>query len=223
QLFHGVVASFTDSDPNGQPNDYAAQINWGDGTQTRGSVVFSGGAALTWDRNTGTFFAIGNNDNLTEIDTAGVVSNVAALDSSFHRGGLAFDTTNGFLYAISNTTSGGSTLNAFDPSSGTFHEVLHLGTGYTGGLAYDSANGDFYAIAEDGSRSILSRINLSERTVAAVTDLGPLSQAFFAGLTFDPVDGHLYAAGNDSDGASTLYQITPDGALPVIPLFSIGT
>src|SRR5205823_3002856 len=65
QPFHGVVASFTDSDPNGQPNDYIAQINWGDGTQTVGSVVFSGSAALTWDPYTSSFFAIGNNGKET--------------------------------------------------------------------------------------------------------------------------------------------------------------
>jgi hypothetical protein len=223
QIFHGAVSSFTDSDPNGQPNDYAAQINWGDGTQTRGSVAFSGSAALTWDGFASSFFAIGNSDNLTVISPTGVVTNVAALDPSFHRGGLTVDTTNGVLYAISNTDAGVSTLNAFDPASRTFQPVLRLGTGFTGGLAYDANDGNFYAIADDGASSSLYQINLGAGTVAAVADLGPLSQAFFAGLTFDPFDGHLYAAGNDSDGASTLYQITPGGALPVVPLFSLGT
>src|SRR5262249_55483284 len=134
-------------------------------------------------------FTIGNNDGapeLMEITSKGVVTNVAALDRSFHRGGLAVDESTGLLYAISNTDAGVSTLNVFDPASGKFHSVLELGTGFTGGLAYDFVNGAFYAIADNGSSSTLYQINLSTGyqvnfgagTVVPVADLGSLSTAF---------------------------------------------
>jgi Galactose oxidase, central domain len=36
--FSGPVASFTDADPNGTLTDYAATVNWGDGTTTVGTI-----------------------------------------------------------------------------------------------------------------------------------------------------------------------------------------
>jgi hypothetical protein len=250
QLFHGTVASFTDSDPNGQPDDYVIRIDWGGGVLTGGSVRFSGTAALAWDPYTGSFFTIGNNDKetndgdndtddvpgalpsasdrdgppeLMEISTTGVVTNVAALDPSLHPGGLALDLADRLLYAVTSTDAGLSTLDRFDPSAGTFLPVLRLGTGFTGGLAYDANNGDFYAIADDGSNSALYQIDLGAGAVTPVANLGPESAAFFAGLTFEPADGKLYAAGSDGHGSSTLYRITPGGAFAVTPLFVLGT
>ncbi|TMM08974.1 MAG: hypothetical protein E6G00_11585 [Actinobacteria bacterium] len=38
QSFTGVVAHFTDADPNGTASDYSAQINWGDGTTSAGTI-----------------------------------------------------------------------------------------------------------------------------------------------------------------------------------------
>jgi hypothetical protein len=37
--FTGVVASFSDSDPNGNAKDFTAVINWGDGHQSNGSIT----------------------------------------------------------------------------------------------------------------------------------------------------------------------------------------
>jgi len=44
QTFTGVVGSFTDADPNGQPGDYVATVNWGDGTpaDSNTSIVANG-------------------------------------------------------------------------------------------------------------------------------------------------------------------------------------
>jgi hypothetical protein len=39
QQFTGAVATFTDADPNGIASDYAATIDWGDGTQSTGTVT----------------------------------------------------------------------------------------------------------------------------------------------------------------------------------------
>jgi hypothetical protein len=41
--FSGVVATFTDADPNGMVADYAAMIDWGDGQQSAGTVAANGG------------------------------------------------------------------------------------------------------------------------------------------------------------------------------------
>jgi N-acetylneuraminic acid mutarotase len=40
--FSGVVGSFLDADPSGQPGDYLATITWGDGAQTTGTVTANG-------------------------------------------------------------------------------------------------------------------------------------------------------------------------------------
>ena len=37
--FSGVVATFTDANPNGTPSDFSATIHWGDGTTTAGGVA----------------------------------------------------------------------------------------------------------------------------------------------------------------------------------------
>ncbi len=43
QQFSGQVASFTDADPADAPGDYSAQVNWGDGASSPGTVSASGG------------------------------------------------------------------------------------------------------------------------------------------------------------------------------------
>ena len=47
--FSGVVATFTDADPNGMPSDYIATINWGDGSSSTGTVAAnsSGGFSVS--------------------------------------------------------------------------------------------------------------------------------------------------------------------------------
>src|SRR5205807_1195688 len=40
--FSGVVASFTDADPNGTRTDYSATINWGDGHTSVGTIAANG-------------------------------------------------------------------------------------------------------------------------------------------------------------------------------------
>jgi len=41
--FAGQVAGFTDQDPGGVPTDYAATIDWGDGSRSSGTVTAAGG------------------------------------------------------------------------------------------------------------------------------------------------------------------------------------
>ena len=37
-VLRGTVASFKDADPGGTVSDYTATINWGDGTQSAGTI-----------------------------------------------------------------------------------------------------------------------------------------------------------------------------------------
>ncbi|MGH7195027.1 MAG: sialidase family protein, partial [Candidatus Saccharimonadales bacterium] len=47
--FNGVVATFTDANPNAKIGDYwTPTINWGDGAATDGTIIFDGSAALAW-------------------------------------------------------------------------------------------------------------------------------------------------------------------------------
>jgi hypothetical protein len=42
QSFTGIVATFSDSDPNGNAKDFTATINWGDGHLTNGAILANG-------------------------------------------------------------------------------------------------------------------------------------------------------------------------------------
>jgi hypothetical protein len=44
--FSGIVAHFTDADPNGQVSDYTATIDWGDGTTTPGTITANSGGGF---------------------------------------------------------------------------------------------------------------------------------------------------------------------------------
>ena len=226
QTFRGIVASFTDSDPNGQPDDYINSIDWGDGAQTTGFIRYSGTASLIYDPVTTTFTTVGNNpaDNdrpyLLNISTSGVVTPIAPVGSEFYGGLALFGSA---LYAISNADSGVSTLNYFDATAGAFRPLFDLGAGFTGGLTFDASDGNLYAIADDGTTSTLYRVNTNSQSVTKVLDLAAVAQAAFSGLTYDRIDGFLYAIAGDSDASSSLYRITPGSTFTVQPEFVLGT
>lgn len=44
--FSGTVTSFTDADPNGTVADYTATITWGDGSNSTGTIMASGGSFI---------------------------------------------------------------------------------------------------------------------------------------------------------------------------------
>jgi hypothetical protein len=45
--FNGPIATFSDADPGGASGDYAATINWGDGTSSAGSISGPSGGSFT--------------------------------------------------------------------------------------------------------------------------------------------------------------------------------
>ena len=81
QLFAGVVATFTDANPAGQVSDFTAQIDWGQGQTSTGTVLADPSTAGQFDV-TGTF----TNDNrgsfplgVTITDAGGAIVVAAAL------------------------------------------------------------------------------------------------------------------------------------------------
>ncbi len=231
QPLQGVVGTFTSPNPNGAPDDYSTTIDWGDGQQSSGLVTFAGSAALTYDSADSTLYTFGNNDlvagnppYLMAISLQGVVTPVAPVDDTYY-GGLAFDPNNGTLYALSNAEIGVSTLMSFNFSTQTFSPVAELGSGFTGGLAFNSAEGNLYAISgADGGAWQIDQISPSDGSVTVLGALSPPGNQpplDYTGLSFSG-NGNLYAVGNDSDGNSTLYQITLGSSVTTAPLFSLG-
>ncbi len=48
RVVHGTVATFTDANPDAKVSEYTVSINWGDGTQTAGTIIAAGkGFAVT--------------------------------------------------------------------------------------------------------------------------------------------------------------------------------
>jgi hypothetical protein len=47
RVFTGVVAAFSDADPNGNAKDYTATINWGDGHLSNGTIAADAGGGFT--------------------------------------------------------------------------------------------------------------------------------------------------------------------------------
>jgi len=224
--FNGVAATFIDDNPGGQPNDFVATIDWGDGSPLEaGRVVYAGTAALTWDGSQD-FLAIGNwegNPYLLRLSAVqpGVVTPVMPLGSEFF-GGLTVD-NQGVIYALSNNDAGQSYLNRLNPFTQTIDRLAYLGIGFTGGLTFNFADGNFYAIANGAGNSALFAIDPRNWTVRLVGGLGASS---FSGLAAIPSAnaspaGPLFAVANDGDGASTLYRINLGATPEVTPLFAL--
>jgi hypothetical protein len=225
--FNGVVATFTDDNPNGQPNDFVAAIDWGDGSPVEaGRVVYAGTAALTWD-GTQDFLAIGNWEGeryLLQLSAfqPGVVTPVMRLGTEFF-GGLTVD-NQGVIYALSNNDAGQSYLNRLNPLTQAVDRLAYLGTGLTGGLTFNFGDGNFYAIANGGGGAALFAVDPRTWSVQNVGNLGASSFSGLAAIpSFNaPAAGPLFAMANDSDGASTVYRIQLGPTLEATPVLPVG-
>jgi hypothetical protein len=232
--YSGPVATFTDDDPNGQPDDYVSLIDWGDGAQSPGQVVFAGSEDLAF--NGSLFYAIGSVSTgpnagqpyLFGLDsTAGAATALFQVGSELH-GGMAFDTLDASLYAISNVDGGESFLNRINVNFQTVQRVAYLGTGFTGGLTFDQQDGLFYAIDQTDQGTFLDSIDPRNWTVQQAAELNPTDPGFvsFSGLawgaTYPGSIGPFYAIGNDDHGASTLYTFQSATAPNLVALFKMG-
>jgi hypothetical protein len=84
--FTGVVAGFTDADPNCTPSDYTATIAWGDGHTSGGTIVSNGSGGFTVS-GTNTYAADGVYAIALTITDAGGSSTTAS--STAYVGGVA--------------------------------------------------------------------------------------------------------------------------------------
>lgn len=84
KAFSGPVGTFTDPDPNGRPAEYAATIDWGDGTPSSTGVISKGGD--------GTFTVTGDHTYAEEGGFTGSVT-VTDVDNPFNSGHSAFTAT----------------------------------------------------------------------------------------------------------------------------------
>jgi uncharacterized repeat protein (TIGR03803 family) len=84
--FTGVVASFTDADPNGTAGDYTATITWGDGQTSAGTIAANGAGGFTVS-GTKTYAADGI--YAITVTIADVGGSTATASSTAYVGGLA--------------------------------------------------------------------------------------------------------------------------------------
>ncbi|HEX5233537.1 MAG TPA: hypothetical protein VFW56_14950, partial [Bradyrhizobium sp.] len=239
QDYRGVVATFTDEDPDGAVPDYTARIDWGDGTISDGVITTAGSASLAYDPS-GTIYAIGNlNDqadpnnpdngtpylfSANAFQSGGpIFTPVMKLGSGFN-GGLAFvqnssvqvGTNGAELFAIRNDDAGTSSL--YQINLQTFDGGAPVPGGSTLTHLFDIGHGFTGGLAIDSTNGgfyAIARDDIGASTLeridvnGAVTAVAALGNTIFSGLTY--TGAGFTAIGSDADGLSSLYRITPDG------------
>lgn len=187
-------------DPVGPTNQTVFQF--GDG-----SMGFSGGLAYTSSNG---FYVISQdnlgNSVLNQFAVPGAPAAALFTLGTGFNGGMAFDSSDGLLYAIADDGMGTSSLYRLNLLGGNAVSLFSLGTGFSGGLAFDSNTGLFYAIASDlMGNSTLYSISLGGTVTALPINLG---QGYTGGLTYDSVADRFYAIGSDTLGNSNLVDFT---------------
>ena len=162
QAFSGLVASFTDTDPNGTLTDYSATINWGDGTTTAGTIVQ--GTEVFLVDGTHTYAQSGTDPILITItDTGGasVSFNTMATVDTFSTNPLTFSGIEGALASqnlatlITNDTNAASLSVSIDWGDGTPQTA---GTIVPGDVNTFLIQGS-HTYAEEGSFTITSHLS----------------------------------------------------------------
>lgn len=128
---------------------------------------------------------INNNNSLTSITTAGVVSVIGQTSPSISGRGMAYDDTNGILYA----TSDANQLFRVDTTTALATLIGDLGfSGNVVGLAYDEDAQSLFANAGNAGSSALYTLNVTTGAGTLVGLNGPLATSEFAldGLAWVP-------------------------------------
>ena len=90
--FQGVVAHFTDADPNAVASDYAATIDWGDGTTSTAVIVSNSGGGFDV-QGTHTFTAAGSSPLSITIHDAGGSSSTVTGTATISQGSSSITIT----------------------------------------------------------------------------------------------------------------------------------
>jgi hypothetical protein len=202
--FTGVVAGFTDADPNGTTTDYHATIDWGDGTTSVGSIQVDpkggfdvvGSHAYRKEGTTSITVTVqdmgGSNNTATASSTA--VTNDAPLTAT----GVIASATEGV--AFTGTVASFSDGDAFAVPAG-YVVTIGWGDGTTGsGTVVVNTAGGFLVVgthtyAEEGSRAV--NVNIlddggSSASVSTTVNIGDANLSA-SGLTIAATEGTAFS------------------------------
>jgi hypothetical protein len=215
--FSGVLATFTDADPNGTLGDYTATIDWGDGQTstatigvgTSGGFVVSGSHTYSEEGNFTASVVIADAGGASA--TAGISAAIA--DSALTAQGTSFSSAEGtaFLGTVASFTDA-------DPNGapGDYTATINWGDGQTStGTITSGPAGNFlvsgnHAYMEEGSYTVS----------VAIADAGGASTT--AGSSAAVADAALTAQGTSISGTeaaafsgtvATFTDADPNGAL----------
>jgi hypothetical protein len=191
--FSGVVASFTDADPNAVAGDFTATITWGDGHTSTGTVTGngSGGFSVT---GANTYAEEGPFAISVQIADAGGASATAnstanVADATLSASGMTVNPIEGNLF--SGTVATFTDADPFGTAT-DYTATINWGDGNTSaGTIVDNGNGTFsvtgsHTYSEEGSTAV----------TVTIRDLGGSNTVASANSTALTVDAPLNASGN---------------------------
>jgi hypothetical protein len=200
--FTGVVATFTDGNPNATAAQFSATINWNDGTTSAGSIsATSKGFSVT---GTHTYAAKGTYPVLVAIrdagsSTANASSSAQVADAPLTANGTAVTATSGNSF-----TAGVATFTYGNPNAttATFSATISWGDGTSSTGSISGSNGSFgvtgtHTYTAAGSFSVLVTItDVSGSTVkaSATATVASAARLTATGLALDPTAGTPFSA-----------------------------
>ncbi|HJT33292.1 MAG TPA: DUF4214 domain-containing protein [Pirellulales bacterium] len=185
--FSGVVANFTDADPNGTASDYTAMIAWGDGSTTSGTVAAngSGGFQVTGDH---TYTEEGT--STITVTIADVGGSTADTISTAHVADATLSATAVAVSSPEYTAFSGkvATFTDADPkgTASDYTATIDWGDGSTtSGTVAANGSGAFnvtgsHTYAEDGTRSVVVTIVDAGGSTAQATAAATVSEPSFS-------------------------------------------
>jgi hypothetical protein len=190
--FSGVVASFTDADPNAVASDFTATITWGDGHTSTGTVAGNGSGTFTVS-GTNTYAEEGSFPISVQISDAGGATTTASStanvnDAPLSASGTTVNPIEGNLF-----TGTVATFTDADPfgTASDYTATINWGDGTTStGTIVANGNGTFgvtgsHTYADEGSTAV--SVTIRDATVSTVAS---------ASSTALTVDAPLNASGN---------------------------
>jgi hypothetical protein len=213
--FTGVVASFSDDDPNANAKDYTATINWGDGHLTNGAVVANA---------SGGFDVVGTN-TYASAGLFPVSVDVADFGGGPGSGGsaptIAVDNTIDVIAHIIATgadAGGGPEVKVYDAATGLLKfDFFAYDPGFRGGVRVAVAD-----VTGDGVPDIITAPGPTGGPDIRVWDgvTGQLVQEF---LAFDPAftgGVNIAAADLNGDGFADIVAAPDAGGGPIVEVFN---
>ena len=136
--------------------------------------------------------------------------------------GLAYNSSDGYLYGISTDWLGDSSLSRIS-LGGAVTPVGALGVGFYGGLTFSTSDGLLYAFSGDtfGVQREFQSIDPATAVPTWLFELGDGSASFSGGVAWSAADSLFYVISNDWTG-STLQTLTPGGTLTPVGVIGGG-